>query len=96
MKLAEEIQYPINVKINSELTQIKDKDDLINNYDQIFNADYKQLISNSPTKYLFVNYQGIMLGNGEIWVNNVIQPDNVNVNIFLNKKWKINMYKNYP
>ena len=76
VKLAEEIQYPINVKINSELIQIKDKDDLINNYDQIFNADYKQLISNSPTKYLFVNYQGIMLGNGEIWVNNVIQPDN--------------------
>ena len=71
VQLAEEINYPINVKINGELTQIKNKSDLIKNYDQIFNVDYKQLISNSPTKYLFVNYQGIMLGNGYIWINNI-------------------------
>lgn len=71
VQLAEEINYPINVKINGELTKIKNKDDLIKNYDQIFNVDYKQLISNSPTKYLFVNYQGIMLGEGYIWINNI-------------------------
>ena len=74
VKLAEEIKYPINVKINGKITKIQNKDDLIKNYDQIFNVDYKQVISNSPTKYLFVNFQGIMFGNGEIWINDVIDP----------------------
>ncbi|MBE6072796.1 MAG: hypothetical protein E7208_12770 [Clostridium butyricum] len=76
VQLAEEINYPINVKINGELMEIKNKDDLIKNYDQIFYADYKQLISNSDTKYLFVNYQGIMLGSGYIWANNVHSGSN--------------------
>jgi len=74
VQLAEEIKYPINVKINGNVMKIQDKDDLIKNYDQIFRVDYKQVISNLPTKYLFVNFQGIMFGNGEIWINDVIDP----------------------
>ena len=71
-KLAEEIQYPINVKINGKVTKIQNKDELIKNYDKIFYVDYKQKISKAPTKYLFVNYQGIMVGVGELWINDVI------------------------
>jgi len=74
VQLAEEIRYPINVKINGNVIKIQDKDDLIKNYDQIFRVDYKQVISNLPTKYLFVNFQGIMFGDGEIWINDVIDP----------------------
>jgi hypothetical protein len=71
-KLAEEIKYPINVKINGEVTKIQDKDELIKNYDKIFYVEYKQKISKTSTKYLFVNYQGIMVGVGELWINDVI------------------------
>lgn len=75
-KLAEEIQYPINVKINNQVTKIQNKDELIKNYDQIFNLDYKQLIRKAPTKYLFVNYQGIMFAGGNIWINDVMLDGN--------------------
>jgi hypothetical protein len=71
-KLAEEIKYPINVKINGKVTKIQDKDELIKNYDKIFYEEYKQKISKTSTKYLFVNYQGIMVGVGELWINDVI------------------------
>lgn len=74
-QLAEEIEYPINVVINSKKVQIKNKDDLINNYDKIFTVDYKKAISNAPTRYLFTNYQGVMLGNGEVWINDIIETD---------------------
>ncbi|MFT8351098.1 hypothetical protein [Clostridium saccharoperbutylacetonicum] len=71
-KLAEEIKYPINVKINGKVTKIQNKDELIKNYDKIFYEEYKQKISETSTKYLFVNYQGIMVGVGEFWINDVI------------------------
>lgn len=76
IQLAEEIKYPINVKTNGEVTQIKDKDNLIKNYDKIFTLDFKEVISNSPTKNLFVNSQGIMFSDiGNIWINDVENPD---------------------
>lgn len=71
VQLAEEINYPINVKINGKITKIRNKDDLIKNYDQIFNVNYKQEISKARTKHLFVNYQGIMFAGGKIWINDV-------------------------
>lgn len=69
--LAEQVQYPITVKINSKATKIQNKDDFISKYDEILYPDYKKVIINAFTKYLFANYQGIMLGNGEMWINEV-------------------------
>lgn len=74
--LAEEIKYPINVKINGEVIKIENKDELIKNYDRIFSVDYKQAVSKAPTKYLFVNYQGIMFAGGNIWINDVMLDGN--------------------
>ncbi|WP_459481166.1 hypothetical protein [Clostridium saccharoperbutylacetonicum] len=70
--LAEEIRYPINVKINGEVIKIQNKDELIKNYGSIFSVDYKASISKAPIKYLFVNYQGIMFAGGNIWINDVM------------------------
>jgi len=69
--LAELVTYPINAKINDKVAKIQNKDDFIKNYDQIFYPDYKQVISNAYTKYLFANWQGIMFGEGSynIWIN---------------------------
>lgn len=70
-ELAQKIKYPIYAKINGKSTKIQNKDDFIKNYSQIFNSNYKQVISNAFTKYMFVNWQGIMFGEGlyNIWIN---------------------------
>lgn len=72
-KLAEEISYPINVKINGKSNKIQDKDEFIKNYDLIFNPNYKQAMTNAFTKYMFANYKGVMFGEGQynMWINEI-------------------------
>jgi beta-lactamase regulating signal transducer with metallopeptidase domain len=65
--LAELIDYPINVIINGSKVSINNKEEFKQKYDDIINAEYKEAIKKSHTKYLFANYAGIMMGNGEIW-----------------------------
>ncbi|MBU3138209.1 hypothetical protein KPL39_18440 [Clostridium gasigenes] len=72
-QLAERVKYPINVKIDGKVTEIQNKDGFIKNYNQIFHSSYKEAIGNAYTKYLFVNWQGIMFGEGayNIWINEI-------------------------
>ena len=73
-QLAEKVAYPIKVKINNKVTQIENEDDFIENYDEIFNENFKKVISNAYTKYMFVNYKGIMFGpnSNNIWISGVM------------------------
>ncbi|MCB8815402.1 hypothetical protein [Desulfosporosinus shakirovi] len=73
-KLAEQIVYPIYVEVDGEVTKVQNNDDFIQNHDQIFYPEFKQVVSNAFAKYLFANSQGIMFGEGmyNIWINEVI------------------------
>lgn len=72
-KLAEDISYPISVKINGKNTKIQNKAEFIKNYDLIFNPSYKQAMTNASVKYMFANYKGVMFGEGEynMWINEI-------------------------
>ena len=72
-QLASLVTYPITVKINGKPEKILNKDDFIKNYSLIFYPAYKKTISNAYTKYLFVNWQGIMFGENlyNIWINEI-------------------------
>lgn len=61
------IAYPIKVAINGSKVPINNKKEFEQRYDDIINAEFKEKINNCYTKYLFSNYMGVMLGNGEIW-----------------------------
>lgn len=65
--LADFIAYPIKVVINGSKVTINNKKEFEQKYDDIINAEFKEKIDNCYTKYLFSNYMGVMLGNGEIW-----------------------------
>lgn len=73
-KLAKLINYPIKLKVNGEITNIKDENDFIENYDNIFHEEYKKTIENSFTRYMFLNWRGIMFGGNQynMWINEVI------------------------
>lgn len=70
-ELAEMIQYPISVTIGNEKKTINSSEELIQSYDDIITADFKDKISKSYTRYLFSNDKGIMMGNGEIWIHSL-------------------------
>ncbi|MBU3114275.1 membrane lipoprotein lipid attachment site-containing protein [Clostridium lacusfryxellense] len=76
-QLAEQIKYPINSKIDGKVVKIENKDYFIENYDKIINPNYKSAISSAFTKYLFVNYKGIMFGQNEynMWINEITPTD---------------------
>lgn len=65
------ISYPLNTTLfkNKSIT-IKNKNQLIDNFDQIFHQEFKDNIKSFCVCNMFNNYQGAMLGNGEIWINN--------------------------
>jgi len=83
-QLAEQVKYPIMVKINNKITKMENEDDFINNYDKIFHTDYKQVIGNASTKYLFANWKGIMFRAGiyNIWINEV-KPEGNNSKLMI-------------
>jgi len=68
--IANHVRYPIKTTIKEKAITIKTKAQLIENFDQIFHQEFKDMIKSFCTCNMFSNYQGVMLGNGQIWINN--------------------------
>lgn len=66
---ADYIAYPINATIDGKKTEIKNKEEFIRTFDNIMNEDMKGAFLNQKLENFFVNYQGIMVGNGQFWFN---------------------------
>jgi len=71
--IATMIAYPLHakVKVKGRLTAIKSKEAFLANYDEIFNPSVKDAIQKATPDNLFVNYQGVMIGNGQVWFTTV-------------------------
>jgi hypothetical protein len=63
------VAYPIQVKINGKKVTITTKEQFIKRYDQIFNNKVKNALKNQKVDQTFVNYRGVMVGDGELWFN---------------------------
>jgi len=61
--IAELVKYPIN--------NATDKQEFIKNYDLIFNQKVKQAVLSQDVKQIWRNYQGAMIGNGEVWFGEI-------------------------
>jgi hypothetical protein len=69
--ITDHIFYPLKVRISEKSTlDIKNRNQLLLQYDKIFTLALKLKISSTFSFNLFNNYQGVMLGDGQIWVNN--------------------------
>lgn len=65
------IKYPIKTTTkNLKIVIIKNKKQLIENFEQIFHQDFKDKVKSTCICNMFNNSQGVMLGNGEIWIYN--------------------------
>jgi len=65
------VSYPIVVKIHGKKTAIKTAADFTRNYDAIITPAVAAVIEGQKYETLFVNAQGIMFGNGEVWINGI-------------------------
>jgi hypothetical protein len=65
--VADCMRYPLRVNESSGSREISNREELLLRYDSIFTEDYVQAILRHVPHNMFVNYQGVMLGNGEVW-----------------------------
>ncbi len=69
--IANHINYPLKTTVfKDKAISIKNKKQLIDNFDQIFHQEFKVKIKSLCVCNMFINYQGVMLGDGQIWINN--------------------------
>ncbi|HEX2937442.1 MAG TPA: hypothetical protein VHO66_00815 [Ruminiclostridium sp.] len=63
--LSKLISYPIKVNIDGQQATINSSDKFIADYDSIVNDNFKDALENTYTKFMFNNWQGILLGSGK-------------------------------
>lgn len=69
------VSYPIGVEINGKETNVKSPKVFEENYDGIITPSIAEAITKQQYGDLFVNYQGIMFGNGEVWISGICHDD---------------------
>jgi hypothetical protein len=62
------VHYPIKVKLHGKPTYLNTPKSFIKNYDNIITTDIAAVIQNQKYESLFINYQGAMFGEGEVWI----------------------------
>jgi hypothetical protein len=68
--LSTQVTYPFTVFTpNGKTKNLKNKQEFISNYKLIVSESLKKRIADICTCHLFMNYRGVMLGNGEVWIN---------------------------
>lgn len=70
-KVAATVRYPIKVTIKGKRTTIKSAGVFIRRYADIISPDIASVIKSQKYADVMLNNQGMMLGNGEIWINGI-------------------------
>ncbi len=62
------LQYPTQATLNiRKPLKLKNPRAFLQHYREIFDDRLKELILSQPPDNFFANYQGVMIGNGQIW-----------------------------
>jgi len=66
-RIAESVYYPINVKIDGQMTTLHNADEFAKHYAQVFDQAMLEAILNTSEADLSNLPGGIRVGNGELW-----------------------------
>jgi len=66
--VADSITFPLRVNHNGKSVMIKSKKEFIKKYDNIMTAKVKKKLLAQKIDNLFVNWKGVMVGDGEVWL----------------------------
>jgi len=66
--VADLVHYPIKVNPGKKPFTIKNEKAFIKDYDRIITQDIQNAILKQKYENLFVNSQGAMIGDGEVWI----------------------------
>lgn len=66
--VADSFIYPVSIVIDDKKTTFQNADEMVAQYDKVFTDKVKEAVAKQKVEDLFVNYQGVMVGNGELWL----------------------------
>ena len=69
------VDYPFQARIKGKAVKIRDQKHFVADYDQIVTGKVKNALASQTYATLFANWQGVMIGDGEIWFNGVCGDD---------------------
>jgi hypothetical protein len=61
------INYPITITVDGKHRDLANAAELLKNYDRVFSAKFVKAIKDAVPHNMFVRYDGVMLGQGEVW-----------------------------
>ena len=73
------VRFPIDIMIAGNRTHLKNRSELLKYYDVAFDPKVKGFIGTQKFEDLFCNWQGVMIGRGEIWVDDVGKPPTLKI-----------------
>lgn len=73
--VAEWVSYPITVNVGGKALTIDDAAQFEAEYAAIITGDIKDAILAQTWETLFVNADGIMYGNGQVWLNGICKDE---------------------
>jgi cyclopropane fatty-acyl-phospholipid synthase-like methyltransferase len=65
--VAAHVLYPMLVNSGKVTVKIDTKEEFVQEYDRIMTAHVRQALAGQEADKLFVNAEGVMAGNGEVW-----------------------------
>lgn len=69
------VSYPIVLRSSKGEFKLENKGDLKARFTLIATPRVKSVVRNESPASLFKNWQGVMVGNGEIWFSEIAQTD---------------------
>jgi len=71
-KVAGLIEYPLLTSLRGKRVSIRGAAELLSHYDEIFDGGVRCAVLGANAKSVWGNWQGFMIGNGEIWFDGII------------------------
>ncbi len=78
------VHYPVVVEIAGKNTVLKDAAAFVEDYDKFMTPEIVKAITDTRYTDVMVNYKGVMLGQGEAWINSICKDNacrNVDVKV---------------
>lgn len=65
------VDYPFQARIDGKAVKLRDAAHFVADYDKIVTTTVKRAIAGQTYETLFANWQGVMIGDGELWFSGV-------------------------
>lgn len=73
------VDYPFQARINGKAVRLRDAAHFIAEYDKIVTPKVKHAVASQTYETLFANWQGVMIGDGEVWFSGVGSNNTVRI-----------------